>query len=108
MKITGMKLNMANIAALPLLMGINTDYGIFMVSHAGRLHDRDALRTALTASAHAIVLCSVTTFFGFGSLAFTSVPAIRSLGWAVGVGVSTCVLATLLLLMPVLLNRKEK
>ena len=107
MKITGMRLNMANIAALPLLMGINTDYGIFLVSHALH-HEGQSLRTALTASAQAIVLCAITTFFGFGSLAYMSVPAIRSLGWSVAIGISTCVLASLFLLLPILLRKRLK
>lgn len=104
MKLTGQKLNLANLAALPLLIGINTDYGIFVVSLSRRHRDHDALQQALASSSQAITLCAATTFFGFGSLAFTSVPAVRSLGWAVGVGVSACIFATLFLLVPLLLR----
>jgi hypothetical protein len=104
MKLTGQKLNLANIAAIPLLIGINTDFPIFIVSLARRVRDPEARRLGLASTTQAIALCATTTFFGFGSLAFSSVPAIRSLGWAVAIGVSTCLVATLFLLLPVLLN----
>lgn len=105
MRVTGHKLNMINLVAVPILIGIDVDYGIFLVSIARRPVPGETLPGAiarLAPSCHAIVMCAATTALGFGSLAFTSVPAIRSLGFAVGVGVAACVVATFLLLVPVL------
>jgi hypothetical protein len=96
---------MVNLVAVPILIGIDVDYGIFLVSVAGQ-RSRDeslpGLIDRVAPSCHAIVMCAATTVLGFGSLAFTSVPAIRSLGFAVGVGVIACIAATFLLLVPIL------
>ena len=106
MRLTGQKLNMINLVAFPLLIGIDVDYGIFIVSAARRralrgLSDEEITQRIAPAGA-AVILCAATTFIGFGSLMFTSVPAVRSLGAAVAVGVATCAAATFLLVAPTL------
>ncbi len=112
MRVTGQKLNMVNLVSAPLLIGINIDYGIFLVSLARTARARDAtaaeLVTEIGTSCHAVLVCAITTLLGFGSLVFTSVPAIRSLGFAVAVGVSSCLLATLLYLAPLLVRRAAR
>ncbi|MEA2735089.1 MAG: uncharacterized protein QOE14_1540, partial [Humisphaera sp.] len=112
MRLTGQKLNMINLVAFPLLIGIDVDYGIFLVSAAKKralrgLSDEQAIDHLAPASS-AVILCAATTFIGFGSLVFTSVPAVRSLGAAVAVGVATCAAATFLLVVPALIwiNRR--
>jgi predicted RND superfamily exporter protein len=100
--LAGLRINMINLVAVPLLIGIATDHGVFVVSVA-RLRRREppaAFEARLTNSCYAICMCSMTTFLGFGSLAFTSVPAAQSLGIAVGVGVITCLTATFFGLLP--------
>ena len=104
MRLSGQKLNMINLIAFPLLIGIDVDYGIFLVSAARqrdvRLLSRNQLIDRLAPAAAAVILCAAATFLGFGSLAFTSVPAAQSLGWAVAVGVASCAAAALLLVVP--------
>jgi predicted RND superfamily exporter protein len=106
MRLTGQKLNMINLVAFPLLIGIDVDYGIFIVSAARRgglrgLSDEQIVEKLAPASS-AVILCAATTFIGFSTLIFTSVPAVRSLGAAVAVGVATCAAATFLLVAPAL------
>jgi predicted RND superfamily exporter protein len=103
MHLLGEKLNMVNLVAIPLLIGIDVDYAVFIVS-AARLRKKsppEVFEAQLVSSCHAIAMCAGTTILGFGSLAFTSVPAVRSLGVAVGVGVLSCLLATLFCLLPI-------
>jgi predicted RND superfamily exporter protein len=112
MRLAGQKLNMINLVALPLLIGIDVDYGIFLVSLA-RAARRDGgaaepLVARIAAAANAVLLCAGTTVLGFGSLVTTSVPAIRSLGFVVGVGVLACLAGTLFLLAPALLAADRK
>jgi predicted RND superfamily exporter protein len=102
-KLTGARLNLANIVSIPLLIGIDVDYGIFLVSVTRRTRTRAELLERVAPSSRAVVLCAAATLMGFGSLAFTSVPAIRSLGWAVAIGVTTCAAAALFFLLPLLL-----
>jgi len=104
MRISGQKLNMINLIAFPLLIGIDVDYGIFLVSAARRREirslSREELATRIAPAAAAVLLCAAATFLGFGSLAFTSVPAAQSLGFAVAVGVASCAASALLLVVP--------
>src|SRR2546423_870321 len=91
MRLSGMKLNMINLIAFPLLVGIDVDYGIFLTTalrrralrglSAGELLDR------LHPAAAAVPLCAAATSLGFGSPIFTAIPAVQSLGMAVLVGV---------------------
>jgi predicted RND superfamily exporter protein len=106
MHVADQKLNLMNLIAIPLLIGIDVDYGIFLVSLARKARrDGTSPVDAMASSAHAICISAFSTILGFGSLITTSVPAIRSLGWAMSVGVATCLFATLFLLAPILILR---
>jgi predicted RND superfamily exporter protein len=107
-RIAGAKMNLANIVSAPLLIGIDVDYGIFLVNAARRSTSRADLLENVAASARAVILCASATLLGFGSLAFTSVPAVRSLGWAVAIGVSACAVSSLFFLLPLLLWMKDR
>ena len=104
----GVRLNMINLAALPLLIGMTLDYGIFLVSLARearrRGESRDALLRHVSTSAQAVLVCAASTVLGFGSLAFNSVPAVQSLGVVVAVGMVASLGGTLFLLAPLLLG----
>jgi predicted RND superfamily exporter protein len=112
MRLTGQKLNMVNLVAFPLLIGIDVDYGVFTISAVRRRELRNLSRAdlirRLAPAASAIVLCAAAAILGFGSLAFTSVPAVRSLGIAVAVGVASSLAGTFLLVIPVLFLRKSE
>jgi hypothetical protein len=111
MRLGGLKLNMVNLVAAPLLIGINIDYGIFLVSLARSARARDATAEELIheigTSCHAVLVCALTTVLGFGSLAFMAIPAVRSLGVAVSVGVIASLLATVLFLAPLLIRQSR-
>jgi predicted RND superfamily exporter protein len=93
---------MINLVTIPLLIGIDVDYAVFIVSAARlrRTSPPDLFEAQLVSSCHAIIMCAATTILGFGSLIFMSVPAVRSLGLAVGVGVLGALLATIFCLLP--------
>ena len=97
------KMNLANLVAAPLLMSIDVDYGIFLVSIARRCQSREELRERVLPSVQSVVLCATATLVGFGSLALTSVPAIRSLGWAVAIGITSAAVSAIFLLLPLLM-----
>jgi uncharacterized protein len=104
MRLFGQKFNLVNLIALPLLVGIDVDYGIFLVSLAGKNTEKDGVPPGIAVSAHSVMVSAAANVLGFGSLITTSVPAIRSLGWAVGVGVASCFAATMFLLAPMLMR----
>ncbi|HEX8913304.1 MAG TPA: MMPL family transporter [Humisphaera sp.] len=114
-RVTDQQLNLVNLVALPLLVGIDVDYGIYLVSLARRrrpgpsdnAHADDArpLLSRIAASAQAVIVCAAASAMGFGSLVSVSVPAVRSLGFVVAVGVVSCVVGTFCLLAPILIWR---
>jgi predicted RND superfamily exporter protein len=109
MRVSDTRLNMINLIALPLLIGMTVDYGIFLVSLArlGRQHDPDAspesLLVHIASAGQAVLVCAGATLLGFGSLAWISVPAVRSLGIVIVIGMVSALAGAFFLLAPVLL-----
>jgi predicted exporter len=98
------RLNTMNLIALPLLVGIGVDDGIFLVTIArvARGRDSENLINKLSAACHAVSMTSLTTMLTFGTLAFTSTPAIRSLGILMFMGVMASLVGAIALLVPLL------
>lgn len=94
--LTGTAVNIYHIVALPLIMGLGVDYGIFSL-HAQETRDTPAGRRAVLVSA-------LTTLAGFGCLAAARHPALFSIGITVLCGISAAVFSALAL-VPLL--RKE-
>jgi len=106
MQLTGDQLNMVNLICFPILVGIGVDDAIFLInSYRRHLQSPEQLLRSFTASAHAIIMTSLTTSAAFGSLTFTSTPAIQSLGRMMAIGVLACLFGALLLLIPTLIIR---
>jgi predicted RND superfamily exporter protein len=102
-RLADIRLNMVNIVAIPLLIGIDVDYGIYLVTLARRRgRTWESTREALHSAAHAVLVCSTSMIVGYASLIWTSVPAVRSLGEVVAIGVALCVSAAYFLLCPLL------
>ena len=102
-------LNAINLIALPLIVGIGVDDGIFLTSVTRgdrRTHaSRSVIVEHLAASTHAVTMTSLTTGLAFGSLAFTSVPAVQTLGIFTAVGVGGAWVAAVAGLVPLLASR---
>ena len=96
--LSGVPLNLLSVLALPLLVGIGVDDGVFLAGHA-RKGGAEAV-AALGNSLHAVTVTSVSTAAGFGSLLFTSTPAIQALGGTLAAGVAACWLASVLVVLP--------
>ncbi len=97
----GLKLNAINIAVIPLVIGMGIDFGIHIV-HRFRV-ERD-LETVYLFTGKAVFLSALTTMIGFGSLALIgSFPSIASIGAILFLGITTCLIATMVLL-PALLS----
>jgi uncharacterized protein len=106
LRLMGQKLNMVNLVAVPLLIGIDVDYGIFLVTLSRvrrvRQQNREELRRHISPAAHAVVVCATATVLGYVSLLWTSVPAEQSLGVAASIGIAACLAGVLFLLVPIL------
>ncbi|HVW01728.1 MAG TPA: MMPL family transporter, partial [Planctomycetaceae bacterium] len=93
-------LNPANLIVLPLIIGIGVDSGVHV------LHDFRAQKGTYSPSPstiNAVVLTSLTTMVGFGSMMIAAHRGLWSLGVVLTVGVGSCLFVSLVL-VPALLT----
>lgn len=104
MEFSGLQLTMLNIMAIPLIIGIGIDDGVHII-HRYRIEGNLAI--VFSSTGKAVLLTSVTTMLGFGSLWFATYRGLGSMGIALFIGVGTCFLATIIIL-PLVLRSKER
>lgn len=100
MGVLGIPLNPANIIALPVVLGIGIDNGVHVVHDFRRTRTRYRLSNS---TANALLLCSLTTILGFGSLMIADHRGIESLGRVMVIGCGACLFNSMVVL-PVILN----
>lgn len=91
----GIDLNPANLIVLPLVLGIGVDDGVHVI-HDYRLQS-GRYRTS-SSTMNAIVLTSLTTMIGFGSLLLASHRGLASVGLVMVIGVGSCLFVSLVML----------
>ena len=90
-KLAGLKLNFANIIALPLLLGVGVSFNVYFV-----MNWRKGTRHFLgSATARAIAFSALTTGTAFGSLALSGHPGTSSMGVLLLLSLGSTVIATL-------------
>jgi hypothetical protein len=94
----GLRMNFANIIALPLIFGIGVAFDIYFVM-AWRSGMHRLLQSPLT---RAVILSAGTTASGFGSLWVSSHPGLASMGELLAISLAW-ILITVLFLLPALL-----
>ena len=92
--------NPANIMTLPLVLGIGVTNGIHILN---RFAEEQHANILAHSTGKAVFVSGLTTIAGFGSLILAQHQGIRSLGYLMAVGVTTCMAAALTFL-PALLN----
>ncbi|MCC8194258.1 MAG: MMPL family transporter [Deltaproteobacteria bacterium] len=90
-KLCGLSLNIFHAMALPLVMALSVDYGVFMLARLEGTLDRESVK--------GVVLSGLTTLSGFGALLLARHPALFSLGLTVTIGLAAS-LATALFCLP--------
>lgn len=102
MDLLDVQFNLANLVILPLILGIGVVNGIH-ITHRYR-EEKDKETCVLTRSTgKGVVLSSLTTMIGFGSLMIANHRGVFSLGLVLTLGVGCCLLASVTLL-PALLR----
>jgi hypothetical protein len=101
MAFLSLQLNMANLIILPLFLGIAVDNGIHLV-HRTLEAPEDATSPLARSTGKAIVLTSLTSMVGFGSLMAARHFGVFSLGVLATLAVGCALLATLVVLPLVL------
>ncbi len=93
MTLAGIKYNLGNIVALPLIIGVGIDNAVHLIHRHAQ--DRDVQLT-FERTGGAVILSSLTTMIGFGSLVMATHRGLASLGQVLFIGVGSCLLAALL------------
>ncbi|MDR2169628.1 MAG: MMPL family transporter [Planctomycetaceae bacterium] len=88
-------LNPANLIVLPLILGIGIDSGVHII-HDYRSQPGKYQITASTAIA--VLITSLTTIIGFGSMMIASHRGLQSLGRVLVIGVACCLMTSIIAL----------
>ncbi|WP_320172120.1 MMPL family transporter [Maridesulfovibrio sp.] len=83
-------LNIFHIVALPLVIGLGADYGIFMVFQE--------MERPSPATIRAVTISGLTTLAGFGVLVFARHPSLHALGGTVAAGISAALVCAVFIL----------
>jgi hypothetical protein len=93
MRLAGIPFNFANLVAVPLIIGVGIDNGVHVI-HRVRLEGRQGMSVVLRHTGRAILIASLTTMIGFGSLALASHRGLASLGIVLLLGVGSCLVTS--------------
>ena len=104
MELSGLQFTMMNMLAVPLVIGIGINEGVHIL-HRWRMEKN--LDIVYRSTGKAILLTSLITMLGFGSLWFTTYRGLGSMGIALFIGIVSCFLATLFV-MPAILGLHNK
>ena len=93
----GWEFNLANLFAVPILIGTGVDNGVNMLYRWREERDKSAL-ILTKAVGKSVTICSLTTIAGFAALITAEHRGIASLGWVLSLGVTLILIATLVVL----------
>jgi predicted RND superfamily exporter protein len=97
MGIFGISLNFANVVVAPMVIGIGIDDNIH-IYHRYREGGKGKILNAVRFSGRAVIMTTVTTILGFGSLTFARYGGLSSIGFVAVVGVFFCLVSALFVL----------
>ncbi|MBA3545113.1 MAG: MMPL family transporter [Nannocystis sp.] len=89
------KLNLFNLIALPLLIGMGQDDSLHLI-HRYREAGPGSLPRVVRETGGAVLLTTLTTVIGFSSMLFVQHQGLRSLGWTNVIGMTLCLLSSVL------------
>jgi len=97
MQIIGKQLDVMNVMAIPMIIGIGIDDGVHII-HRWRREGYQSVKTVFSSTGKAILLTSLTTMLAFGSLVFSLWRGYGSLGSALFIGVGACFFTSVFIL----------
>ena len=101
----GIKINIMNCIVVIFIFGLVIDYCIFLVSACEKQFEEKAEYIIIASGA--ITISAITTMFGLGALVLAKHPALHSLGLTALLGISSGLLAVILIIPPVFYNETD-
>jgi predicted RND superfamily exporter protein len=93
----GRSLDLVGLAVLPVMLGIGIDDGLHAV-HGAQPGGLGRIEGSVRRAGPAMILTTLTTCIGFGSLALSRLPALKAAALLIPIGVASCLMTTLLLI----------
>jgi predicted RND superfamily exporter protein len=97
MRLTGIQFNLANLVILPLILGIGVVDGVHIL-HRYREVPECGMNVISKSTGLAVILTSLTTMIGFGSLMVADHQGVYSVGLVLTLGVGSCMITSVTLL----------
>jgi predicted RND superfamily exporter protein len=107
MALLGLSFNFANVIALPLILGVGIDYGLYIVQR-GRESEAAAANLLRSGAARAVFFCALMTMASFGNLIWARHPGTVSLGLVLTLGLGLTLACALVFLPSLLLWRHRR
>lgn len=101
MDLVDVSFNLANLVILPLIIGIGVVNGVHIV-HRYREETDKSINVLSRSTGQGVVLSSLTTMIGFGSLMVADHQGVHSLGLVLTLGVGCCLVASVTVLPAIL------
>ncbi|MCA9086328.1 MAG: MMPL family transporter [Planctomycetaceae bacterium] len=103
MALLGVDFNPLNLIALPLVFGLGVDGGIHLVhDYRRQLAESSEEYSPSGDTVNGVLLTSLTSIVGFGSLMVSAHRGLQSLGVVLAIGIACCLAVSLILIPPVL------
>lgn len=97
MSIFGLDFNFLNLIVIPMIVGIGIDDGVHF-TNTFRQSDHGNISEGMFQTGRAVVLTSLTTILGFGSIILSHYPGLKSMGYVAIIGISACMIASITVL----------
>jgi predicted exporter len=78
----GVSLSIFHLVAFLLVIGVGSNYALFFDQQHATVNARSSTESVLLA----LIVCNLSTIFGFGILAFSSMPVLQAIGGTVAIG----------------------
>jgi predicted RND superfamily exporter protein len=105
MALLGLEFNFMNIFVGLMIIGVATDYAIYMLQRY--TENPAAFRGSAHETGKAILMAALTAIVGYGSFAFSHYPGLRSIGYASTFGIGLSGLAAITLLPAILVMGRQ-
>lgn len=107
MSLMGIRINFVNAIVLPMIIGMGIDNGVHLM-HRYLEGERRDIGLTLRTTGRAMIMCSLTTMLGFGSLVTARYQALSTMGWVTILGMGFCLITSLCFLPVLLIQWKRK
>ncbi len=97
MTMFGLDFNFLNLIVIPMIVGIGIDDGVHFTNtfcQSDHLNNSEKMFQ----TGRAVVLTSLTTIIGFGSIILSHYPGLKSMGYVAIIGISACMIASIVVL----------